>query len=808
MFDAELVRRNVPPCLTNLPQWVCWKYVQRDGQDTKCPFDPKTGECASSTDPATWGTFAEALKAARRYVGIGFVFTSGDEFCGIDLDDCVALPTGEFKPWGQRIIDTANSYSEFSPSGLGVKIFMRARKPGSACRKPLDDGEVEMYDHARFFTVTGLRIEEVSRDVEARQGELNQLYAEVFGGTPSPSAAEDMLPDQAPAITLPDEEILRLATSPRRSDGRGEKFESLWAGRWNDYFNSPSEADSSVVFTLAYYTKDAAQIDRLFRRSKLFREKWDEARGAKTYGQVTIAKALETVTGQYRPRKRRNATPQAAAASTTLSPDDPFPPLYQADEVARLFREANARIIYWRGVFHLYGSTCYRPLMEAELGARIAKFVADVGVWARPAEKYKDGWEIGAVQHPAHEGVMVIIEKIVPTTHHVREIVLQLKKDFLPDVVEAPCWTGDTPGPNAAELVACRNGLLHLPANAMHPHSDNLFALNAVDYDYQPSARAPGAWLGFLGDLFAEDIECVEALQELFGYFLLPDTRQQKIGLIVGPRRSGKGTIARVLTGVLGPENVCGPTLGSLATNFGLWPLLHKRLAIISDARLSGRTDQAVVVERLLSISGEDSITVDRKHLSPWTGKLPTRFLILTNELPRFTDASGALAGRFILLCLTKSWYGREDHELTDRLLEELPGILNWSIAGWRRLYERGYFVQPRSSQEAIEQLEDLGSPIGAFVRDRCEVGQGLSVEINTLFAAWQSWCVDSGRTSAGTIQSFGRDLRAAYPGLRATQPRTDGARTRHYEGLALCAENGGEGNLARDGTRALTLHV
>jgi hypothetical protein len=108
----------------------------------------------------------------------------------------------------------------------------------------------------------------------------------------------------------------------------------------------------------------------------------------------------------------------------------------------------------------------------------------------------------------------------------------------------------------------------------------------------------------------------------------------------------------------------------------------------------AGRADQAVVVAWLLSISGEDSITVDRKHFAPWTGTLPTRFLVLTNELPRLCDASGALAGRFIVLCRNRSWYGRNDLSLTDRLRAELPGILNWSIEGWRRLRAPGHFVR------------------------------------------------------------------------------------------------------------------
>ena len=105
-----------------------------------------------------------------------------------------------------------------------------------------------------------------------------------------------------------------------------------------------------------------------------------------------------------------------------------------------------------------------------------------------------------------------------------------------------------------------------------------------------------------------------------------------------------------MLKGLLGPHHVAGPTMSGLSTNFGLQPLIDHPLAVISDARLGSRTDANVVVERLLSISGEDTLTIDRKYRDPWTGQLPTRLMVLTNELPRLHDSSGALAGRFIYL--------------------------------------------------------------------------------------------------------------------------------------------------------------
>ena len=124
-------------------------------------------------------------------------------------------------------------------------------------------------------------------------------------------------------------------------------------------------------------------------------------------------------------------------------------------------------------------------------------------------------------------------------------------------------------------------------------HDPDFFNTSALDVAYDPHAPEPAQWLTFLCSLGGDDEEAIETLQEAFGHFLTTDTRQQKIFLLVGPKRSGKGTIARILTALLGRANVAGPTLSSLSTNFGLAPLISKPLAVISDARLGGRTDQA-----------------------------------------------------------------------------------------------------------------------------------------------------------------------------------------------------------------------
>jgi putative DNA primase/helicase len=274
----------------------------------------------------------------------------------------------------------------------------------------------------------------------------------------------------------------------------------------------------------------------------------------------------------------------------------------------------------------------------------------------------------------------------------------------------------------------------------------------------------------------------------MFGYCLMADTSQQKAFMLIGPKRSGKGTIARILEAVIGPYNCISPTLSSLGTAFGLQPFLGKRLATISDARISGKTDTSIVAERVLAITGEDSVTVDRKYLGPWTGKLDTRFLVISNELPAIADASGALPSRFILLMMTQSFYGQEDRGLTGKLLSERSAILNWAITGYERLCERGYFEQPTTAADALRELEDLASPIAAFVRDRCDIAPTRCIRIDNLYAAWCAWCEEQGRDQPGIKQRFGRNLRTVLPQVKITNPRTGeaGKQERTYEGIAL----------------------
>jgi len=476
---------------------------------------------------------------------------------------------------------------------------------------------------------------------------------------------------------------------------------------------------------------------------------------------------------------------------------------------------------YWREEFHAWDGVAYRPVPASEIRAQLTRSLAEefsrlyrlaLGqsnpTQGPPSERHGarvdgPGGSRGATaRSKSHRPIPVTSRLVGDVLQALASLVMVSTRE----VPTQPAWIADpskggtlalrspatSPPPwPAEEILPAKNVLVHLPSLVTGvacplPPTPRFFNAFALEYDFDPDAPAPEHWLGFLHQIWGDDVESIACLQEWFGYLLTPDTRQQKILMMVGPKRSGRGTIARVLKALAGSNTVVNPTLATLARPFGLSTMIGKPIAVFPDARLSSRPDNAAIVECLLSISGEDDQTIDRKHLPAWTGKLPTRFVLISNELPRLRDASGALTGRLIILRFTRSFYGQEDTALFERIKPELSGILRWAIAGWQRLNQRGRFAQPRSARELVATMDDLASPIAAFLRDRCVVEPEATSSVASLYDSWRSWCQEHGRDAVGDEHSFGRDLHAAIPALSTIRPRTAIGRPRLYQGIRL----------------------
>jgi hypothetical protein len=288
-ISVDAIRRCMS-LLLDYRHWVGWKYVWRDGKWTKIPINPSTGRYASVSEPASWAGFDEALAAMGRYAldGIGFVLATDDPFAIVDLDH-VLDGGGRIADWAADILgafDPSPTLIEKSAGGDGLHVWMKGTLPdGGRGRRT---GGIELYCQARLVAVTGVRFDGGPLGIEDCQAQLTSLHQRLF-----PLGVARREPFDSPLPTLTDEELIDRATAARN----GSKFHRLFSvGDCSEYF-SQSEADQALVNLIRFWTDDPDQIERIWRRSALWR---DKAEDRPDYVERTIGEALRTG-GRWQP---------------------------------------------------------------------------------------------------------------------------------------------------------------------------------------------------------------------------------------------------------------------------------------------------------------------------------------------------------------------------------------------------------------------------------------------------------------------------------------------------------------------------
>ena len=309
----------IPQALRDVPAWVAWRYEWRAdkqgaGKWTKPPRRAVGDGYAATNNPDTWADFETARKAADHADGVGLVLTA--DLVGVDLDHVIGAD-GVIEPWAADVIERfRGAYIERSPGGDGLRIFCRGIARHSGKGGPGNRCELYGEGSPRYLTVTGHRMGE--GEVIEAQAALDWLHARHFVKAAAPAP-------QAVAGALSDDEVMRRAGAATN----GPKFARLFAGQGGE---DASASASAVLGILAFCTQDAAQVDPLFRRSGLMRPKWDEQRGATSYGERTIAAVLDMGGerfGSSEPKseaKSRGApTDPPRPLPAELLPVDPFP---------------------------------------------------------------------------------------------------------------------------------------------------------------------------------------------------------------------------------------------------------------------------------------------------------------------------------------------------------------------------------------------------------------------------------------------------------------------------------------------------
>lgn len=291
----EVRPEGIPEELKTLPRWVLWAFTQKEKEWTKPPFRVDGSGKASSTTPGTWSTYEEALTIYKKRSGacggspadgIGFMF-DGSGYFGVDLDDCRDLKTNELKPEALEIVRELSSWVEISPSGRGVHLIGRGTLPPGRRRRSW----IEVYNSGRYFTVTGHVLPGASLTILDRSEAIGRFHAKYLGS----ETAKTKSTAQTTVIDLDDTVLVEKAAGAKN----GASFRALWSGDTSGYAGDDSRADLALCSSLAFWTgRDATRMDRLFRASGLYRDKWNR----EDYRERTIAAAIANAREVYTPR--------------------------------------------------------------------------------------------------------------------------------------------------------------------------------------------------------------------------------------------------------------------------------------------------------------------------------------------------------------------------------------------------------------------------------------------------------------------------------------------------------------------------
>lgn len=733
---SALQIHRVPHEMRALPQWV----LSEEG--TKRPLSVD-GSPASTTDPTTWGSceeISEALRNDRIDGGLGFVFTRNDPYAGIDLDRCRDADTGKIDSWAMEIVASLNSYTEASISGTGLHVIVRAKLPGNRNRK----GNTELYDTGRYFIVTGQHIDGTPTTIEDRQDALNALYAETFDAGQN---VQNRAPSAQTATIGDDTELIEHAMKA----ANGEKFRRLWAGDIDGY-PSASEADLALCSILAFWCgKDPERVDRLFRQSGLYDQKWKRA----DYRERTINAALNGRTEFY-------GTPRSSGAGYTIAKPGYFTELWMAE-----------RMVEQHGQDLRYSSTHGWLAWDGRRWRH-----DDTGEVERRAKRtVRSTYALAAtIENKGVRKALIEFGKKCERASRISAMITLARSEpgipITPDKLDTDHW-----------LLNVENGTIDLRSGTLRSHSRKDLMTKLAPVVFDPDATSP-LWTEFLNRIFSGDELMIAFVQRALGHALTGVVREHVVHVLYGAGANGKTTLIETIIGMLGDYAMTAAPGLLLARRSEQHPteradLWGKRF-VASVETGEGRHFNEELVKQL---TGSDTIKARfmRKDFFEFS---PTHKLLLaTNHKPEVRGTDHAIWRRIRLWpFLVTIPDAEQDKELLEKLRAEWPGILQWCIKGCLDWQQQG-LAAPDSVVAATKVYREESDVIGAFFDECCTLGQSEEVRGGVLYWAYSTWCRNNGHRPLSNPRFSKRVLE------RDAVTRSQSTGYRVYTGLSLTSE-------------------
>ncbi|UXV53403.1 phage/plasmid primase, P4 family [Staphylococcus aureus] len=673
----EVNSLEIPDELIELPQWVLWRaeWNEKQQQYSKIPYS-YAGYKASSTNSDTWTIF-DAINSIYEqndsYDGIGFVISEHDNYIVLDIDN--AIDESSQITSNLALDMTKMTYCEKSPSGTGLHCFFKGELPKER-KKKRSDLDIELYDNARFMTMTGESIGQ--REISDDQSLLNNLVERYF--------KQEELPETfignniTNKSNLDDEDVINIMLKSKQKD----KISNLLQGNYEPYFDSPSEAVQSLLHYLAFYTsKDKEQMERIFLNCNNLTDKWGSKRGNTTWGQLELDKAINNQSEVYVKPGKENPSKLIKKGSWWLYPND----------------DTNRKPKFNHTIMAKFICQEYHIVRYPDADSDIYIYNTQTGIY----ELDKTGRKL---------------RKIIRSLDNLKDNSVKEVRNYIVDMCDVRSVVNN-------EYVAVKNGLVHYHTKIFRTFTPDIFVIDKL-----PTAYNPNAYDEFV-DTTIQKVSCnhettIMNIYEMFAQVLYPKILIDKIIYLLGTvADNGKSTVQHMIKATFDSGGrISSVSPQRLANNHFAGSSIYGKMANMVDDLPNIEIEDAGNIKT--AITG-GYLEIEQKGKASQSVRMQTPFIIASNHYPKFKESGEQINKRLHIIPFNYSFKDDQERlsvtESTNKIYNKSAKeyVLKLAIDTLADMLQRdGSYITPNErSDKSAELFSDNNNPLSEYLENR-----------------------------------------------------------------------------------------
>ncbi|HCV6575094.1 TPA: DNA primase [Staphylococcus aureus] len=673
----EVNSLEIPDELIELPQWVLWRaeWNEKQQQYSKIPYS-YAGYKASSTNSDTWTIF-DAINSIYeqndRYDGIGFVISEHDNYIVLDIDN--AIDESSQITSNLALDMTKMTYCEKSPSGTGLHCFFKGELPKER-KKKRSDLDIELYDNARFMTMTGESIGQ--REISDDQSLLNNLVERYF--------KQEELPETfignniTNKSNLDDEDVINIMLKSKQKD----KISNLLQGNYEPYFDSPSEAVQSLLHYLAFYTsKDKEQMERIFLNYNNLTDKWGSKRGNTTWGQLELDKAINNQSEVYVKPGKENPPKLIKKGSWWFYPND----------------DTNRKPKFNHTIMAKFICQEYHIVRYPDADSDIYIYNTQTGIY----ELDKTGRKL---------------RKIIRSLDNLKDNSVKEVRNYIVDMCDVRSVVNN-------EYVAVKNGLVHYHTKIFRTFTPDIFVIDKL-----PTAYNPNAYDEFV-DTTIQKVSCnhettIMNIYEMFAQVLYPKILIDKIIYLLGTvADNGKSTVQHMIKATFDSGGrISSMSPQRLANNHFAGSSIYGKMANMVDDLPNIEIEDAGNIKT--AITG-GYLEIEQKGKASQSVRMQTPFIIASNHYPKFKESGEQINKRLHIIPFNYSFKDDQERlsvtESTNKIYNKSAKeyVLKLAIDTLADMLQRdGSYITPNErSDKSAELFSDNNNPLSEYLENR-----------------------------------------------------------------------------------------